>query len=238
VSDAIPPPEATSGPHRPPAPLSWRERLGRLGDPIGIEITPIRVVLAVLGVGAAAVVWLVLLRPPAATTPEAHLPFAETSTPSGDTTSSVPATVLAHAAGAVVAPGVYDVPAGGRVADLVAAAGGATTDADLNRVNLAAPLEDGQQVYVPRIGEVVAGSQTEPAVEPGSGASGPSGEQIDINTAPVDRLEELPGIGPALAQAIITYREEHGAFTSVDELLEVPGIGEAKLAQLRELVTV
>ena len=145
-----------------------------------------------------------------------------------------------HVAGAVATPGVRRLPAGARVIDGVDAAGGALPDADLARVNLAAPLVDGQQVYVPRQGEVP------PVPLPGTGAAGGAGDDpgatgagpVDVNRATADQLDELPGVGPATAEAIIAHREEHGPFASVDDLLDVRGIGEAKLEQLRELVTV
>jgi competence protein ComEA len=222
---------------RPSAPLSWKERLARLGDAVGIDVSPVRIVAAIMAVAALAVLGFVLLRPPSAQSPEASLPFADPSADSGSTTTSGPATVLVHAAGAVVNPGVYELAQGSRVADLVAGAGGATPDADLNRVNLAAVVEDGQQIYVPRVGEsppAAGGAEGGGGAEAGGGSDGP----IDINTAPVDLLDELPGVGPAIAQAIVSYRDEHGPFGSVDGLLDVPGIGEAKLAQLRDLVTV
>jgi competence protein ComEA len=197
----------------------------------------VRIVAFVVGVAALAVLSFVVLRPAPKVLPEASLPFADPN-PSGVSSSTTAAAVavLAHAAGAVAAPGVYELPAGSRVADLVAAAGGATADADLNRVNLAAPVEDGQQVYVPRMGELPTGAGS--AAGPVPADDGAAAERIDVNTASVETLDELPGVGPAIAQAIVTYRDEHGPFGSVDELVDVPGIGEAKLAQLRDLVTV
>jgi competence protein ComEA len=193
-------------------------------------------------VGVLAAVGFVVLRPSPAEAPEVSLPYAEGAAPvpsggeapsdgEAPTTTDV-TTVVVHAAGAVNAPGIYQVPSDARLADVVAAAGGATVDADLDRVNLAAAVEDGQQVYVPRVGE--AASSIPP---PGGGSSG-SSEPVNVNTADAGLLESLPGVGPATAQAIIAYRDEHGAFATVDELLDVPGIGDAKLAQLRDLVTV
>ena len=148
------------------------------------------------------------------------------------------APIVVHVAGAVVQPGLHDLAAGARVADAVAAAGGAAADADLDRLNLAAPLADGRRIYVLRRGEA-----TEPAVVGGGGAaSGPGGVAapgpIDLNSATAEQLDTLPGIGPATAQAIIAYRQQHGRFRSVDELLEVRGIGDARMEQLRPLVVV
>ena len=153
---------------------------------------------------------------------------------SPETAGAEPAYV--HAAGAVARPGLYRVRVGGRVADVLDAAGGPSADADLDQVNLAAKVNDGERVYVPRRGEPV------PAVVGGAGSAGATagggGGPVDLNTATLDQLDELPGIGPATAQAIVDYRAEHGRFSQVQELLEVRGIGEAKLAALRSKVRV
>ena len=149
------------------------------------------------------------------------------------TTTAPPGPVVVHVAGAVLAPGVQRLPAGSRVIDAVDAAGGLRPDADAGRVNLAAELTDGTQVYVPAVGEVA------PPGGPATGGPGDAGDGlVDLNTADATALEELPGVGPATAAAIIDHRERNGPFVSVDGLLEVRGIGEAKLAQLRDLVRV
>lgn len=185
-------------------------------------------------------------------------PTATATTGPAGTAASTPTEVVAHAAGAVVRPGVYRLGVMARVDDLVRAAGGLTDDADAARVNLAAPLADGSLVYVPRVGEQqtptpvgpdgpVPGSAATPG--PGSassaGPNGPAGSDdptsaapVNLNTASEAELETLPGVGPATALAIVEYRTESGGFRSVDELLDVRGIGEAKLAQLRDLVIV
>src|SRR5262245_54927723 len=141
--------------------------------------------------------------------------------------------VLAHAAGAVRQPGLYTLAEGDRVADLLDLAGGPTRAADLDRVNLAAPVADGSQVVVPRRGEPVP----PPVATGGDGVDAPAA-LVDVNLADPTELEVLPGVGPATAAAIVEYREANGPFTSVDELIDVPGIGEAKLAALADLVTV
>jgi len=150
--------------------------------------------------------------------------------------------VVVHVAGAVVMPGVQRLPAGARVVDAVDASGGAAPDADLGRINLAAVLADGQQVYVVRQGELPPVPAPWPAGPvAGAGESGdPSGGggPVDINTASAIQLEELPGVGPATAAAIVAHREQNGPFSSVDDLLDVRGIGEAKLDALRDLATV
>jgi competence protein ComEA len=207
-----------------------------------LQLTPLRLLVAVVIASSLAVVAFVLLRPAPAVLPEASLPFADPSadpnTLASASSTTVASSVLTHAAGAVVSPGVYQLPAGSRVSDLVAAAGGPTADADLNRVNLAAPVEDGQQVYVPRIGEAASGGGAGSGAGGGAPADSDISGPVDVNTASAEILDQLPGIGPTIAQAIVGYRDEHGPFGSVDELVEVPGIGEAKLAQLRDLVTV
>ena len=147
--------------------------------------------------------------------------------------------LIVQAAGAVVRPGVYHLATGARVADLVVAAGGLAPDADGDRVNLASPLADGARVYLPRQGEVIPPGPVSDGG--GSGASsGPSttAPPIDLNIATAEQLDTLPGVGPATAAAIIDYRQRHGPFRSVGDLAQVRGIGDAKLAQLRDLVRV
>jgi competence protein ComEA len=138
--------------------------------------------------------------------------------------AAAPPQVVVHVVGAVRQPGLYRLDEGSRVADAVARAGGATRRADLAGVNLAAPLADGLQVVVPLRG--AAGDAG------GSTSSGP----VHLNSATVEQLDALPGIGPATAQKIVDHRERHGAFTSVDDLDAVPGIGPSRLEQLRGLV--
>lgn len=141
--------------------------------------------------------------------------------------------VVVHVAGAVRQPGVYRMRGTARVDDAVARAGGATRRADLSQVNLAARVEDGRQVLVP---------QRVRATAPGSAATAqaPTAPSVplNINTATLEQLDELDGIGPTTAQHILDYREEHGGFGSVEELGEVPGIGDVRLASLREQVRV
>ncbi|MFL5943040.1 MAG: ComEA family DNA-binding protein [Gaiellaceae bacterium] len=134
-------------------------------------------------------------------------------------------------AGAVRRPGLYRLRAGSRVDDAIAAAGGATGKAELDTVNLAAPVADGEQIVVPRRGATAGG----PAATPPAAGSSPSAP-VDLNSATLEQLEALPGIGPVTAQKILDYRQQHGAFHSVDELQGVPGIGPAHMAQLKGLV--
>jgi competence protein ComEA len=130
--------------------------------------------------------------------------------------------------GAVRRPGLYRVRDGARVADALARAGGVTPKAQLELVNLAARVADGEQVVVPRRGAVAA--------VPAAGGSAEPRGPVHLNSATVEQLDELPGVGPVTAQKIVDYRQEHGGFKNVDELDAVPGIGPARLADLRELV--
>lgn len=136
-----------------------------------------------------------------------------------------------HVVGAVHRPGLYRLPGGSRVNDAVERAGGATHKANLAGINLAAPLADGLQVVVPS--KTPGGGSVVPAASGGGAAtSGP----LDLNSATLEQLEALPGVGPVTAQKILDYREQHGAFTSVAELDAVPGIGPSHMAQLKGLV--
>jgi competence protein ComEA len=175
--------------------------------------------------------------------PVTAVPF---TTDGGSSTTTAAPDLIVHAAGAVARPGLYRMPSGARVGELIEAAGGLAADADADRINLAGVLADGARVYVPRAGEIVpevaVGPQVDGAggVPPGASGSpgGSAGGQIDVNTATVEALEELPGVGPATAAAIVDHREENGPFRSVDGLLDVRGIGPAKLDALRDLVRV
>ena len=134
-----------------------------------------------------------------------------------------------HIAGAVEHPGVYALPRGSIVEDAIQAAGGAAPGADTDRVNLAAELVGGERILVPALVTTQAGSA--PA---GLASDG----RLNLNIATAGELETLPGIGPGLAQSIVEYRESHGPFAAVEDLLLVPGIGPSRLAQIRELVRV
>jgi competence protein ComEA len=137
--------------------------------------------------------------------------------------------------GAVNQSGVYSLPPDSIVQDAITAAGGTAADADLNRVNLAQVLHDGDQIHVPRIGEVPTSAPVDS--DGGNDPVVPSGP-ININTATQAEFESLPGIGPAIAQRIIDYRETNGPFTSIDQLQNVSGIGPAIFDQIKDLVTV
>jgi competence protein ComEA len=139
--------------------------------------------------------------------------------------------VVVHVVGQVARPGVVRLPAGSRVEEAVAAAGGAERDADLARVNLARVLVDGEQVVVPRPGEAVVEA-------PAPGDPSAQAAPVDLNTATEAELDTLPGVGPVLAGRIVQWRSTNGRFTRVDELAEVAGIGPTVLERLRPLVRV
>lgn len=148
--------------------------------------------------------------------------------------TSAPEGVVVHVVGQVAAPGLVTVPPDARVADALRAAGGATPDADLAALNLARAVTDGEQIVVPRPGEVVALPDPGGAGGGADAAVGP----LDLNAADAAALDALPGIGPVLAERIVAWRDENGRFTSVEELGEVSGIGPAVLADVRDLVRV
>ena len=165
------------------------------------------------------------------------LPGTQTS----NTTSTAAPTMFVQVAGAVRLPGVYQMPVGSRVFQVVERAGGFSPDADQEAVTLAATLADGCRVYIPRNGEVAEGAVSAPAVsgqDTGESSAGAAvGELLSINSAGIDELDELPGIGPTIAQDIVAYREANGPFASIEELADVPGIGPSRLERLRPLIT-
>jgi competence protein ComEA len=137
--------------------------------------------------------------------------------------------VVVHVVGQVYKPGLYSLPEGSRVDDAIKRAGGPKPKAALALVNLAAPVADGQQVVLPSNREAAQALG-------GDSVAGGAGGRVHLNSATLDQLDELPGIGPVTAQKILDYRSEHGAFGSVEELDAVPGIGPATLDELRDLV--
>ena len=199
--------------------------------------------------------WVVRVPPPP---PEASIPFATTSVASNmiasntDASSASPsaANITVYVSGEVVKPGVYVLLATARVIDALQAAGGATNQADLVVVNLAAPLVDAAQVFIPRMGSTPRVTLPRPhaginlpiaGAGAGAGAVGgatPTAGIVDINSATISDLDALPGVGPSTAQAIIDYRVANGPYASVDDLLNVRGIGPSKLAALRARVRV
>ena len=210
------------------------------------------VVLALLGVGAAVVATVA--------TPGGQVVAVPTDggsdgadglgAPSADEPFGAAEVVVLHVLGAVVDPGIVELPLGSRVVDAIAAAGGPTDAADLAAVNLARVVVDGEQLRLPAVGEAPAagvpgsgaGSAGAGSGGAGSGSAGAAGlsadGRININTADAAGLEQLPGVGPAIAARIIAWREQNGPFRSVDELTAVSGIGEKTLDGLRDQATV
>jgi competence protein ComEA len=152
-----------------------------------------------------------------------------TPAPSPEMTAT-PRPLRVYVSGAVHQPDVYTLPPESIVKDAVMAAGGPADDADLDRINLAAPVADGQQVYVPRLGEETLRVQPL-SIQPDASA------KVNINTADRAALESLPGIGPTLAQRIIDYRQANGPFAGVEDIMDVSGIGTGTFEGLRDLIT-
>jgi competence protein ComEA len=150
--------------------------------------------------------------------------------------------VVVYVCGAVRSPGVVRLPAGARVTDALELAGGPTGKAELAAVNLAAVVADGQQIVVPEKGATGAvaaapGGTAATGLGAAAGASAPAA-LVNINTASLEELDSLTGVGPATAQKIVDYRTQHGGFKTIDEIKEVPGIGDAKFAAMKDSITV
>ena len=176
--------------------------------------------------------------PPAGTVPGSPVgsPTAPTGSPPAQVSPNASTqSVVVDVAGKVRRPGLVRAKAGARVADVVAAAGGALPGVDLTGLNLARRVADGEQILVGVPGGPQAGTPTTAASRAGPSAGN---AQLDLNTATPAQLEELPGVGPVLAQRIIDWRTEHGRFTSVNELQEVSGVGEKKFESLKPHVRV
>jgi competence protein ComEA len=172
---------------------------------------------------------------PAAGTDPRSLSAAEGAT---GTPGPVDRPVLVHVLGSVAVPGLFELPVGARVVDAIAAAGGLAPAADPARVNLARTVSDGEQLYVPALGEVAPLAAATPGAAGPSSDSTAAGAILDLNTATVTDLDTLPRIGPQLAQRIVEWRSANGRFGAPEDLLEVPGIGDRTFEGLRERVTV
>lgn len=222
-------------------PEGWRGRARGLLLGTGRQRLPLAV-LALVALGVGVFVWAQLQpRPqpaPADGGPITAAQVQATATPQPQAGSGAGAGVTVHVTGRVRQPGVQELPAGSRVADAVAAAGGTTAGADLERVNLARKLLDGEQVQVPAKGQPLAAPPPAPGTPAGPGEAGPTQVQpLDLNTATAEQLEALPGVGEVTAQRIIDHRAKR-PFRSVEDLLDVEGIGERRLESLRGLVAV
>lgn len=242
--EPLPPdaPVARPAPARPPGQVvaAWLAWVG---------LTRVLLTAASVALVGAGAYWLLRAQPPDVA---AALPVA-TSTPAGPVEAtlpppatspsasmpSAPAVLTVHVAGQVVHPGVYVLAPGARVVAAIDMAGGPAADGDLDALNLAGAVVDGQRIYVPPVGVVDPATVAEggPAPDAGAAASEPAGP-LDLNTATAAQLETLPGVGPATARRIVDDRERNGPFASVNDLDRVSGIGPAKLDALRGLVTV
>lgn len=180
---------------------------------------------ALIALAIAGVVLFQVLRPES----QSIILTTPTPMPAPEATPT-PRPLRVYISGAVQNPDVYTLPQDSIVKDAMLAAGGPTDDADLDRINLALPVADGQHIYVPRLGE-----QDLPAPLP-SGPSASNGK-LNINTADATALETLPSIGPTIAQRIIEYRQANGPFARIEDIMNVSGIGENTFAKIRDLIT-
>lgn len=210
VSDQSPEPEAQDG-------GSGRlHRRSRLVVAALIGLVALSIVVSALGIWSAG--------SGSSTTLTASEPSADIAIDTSEL-SATPELVVVHVSGAVGVPGLVELEKGSRVNDAVSAAGGAGPDADLHQVNLARSVLDGEHIIIPRLGE-----QLPAAASPGG--TGP----ISLSQSPPERLQELPGVGPALASRIVSWREANGAFVTIEDVLAVSGIGPATLEKFRDQV--
>lgn len=250
--DSSPDPEFWGEPPRPRPPIRPAPRSGRRREPVPYDTLFDRIrawredprigvaALVVLALVAGFVWYRIGVGAGGASEGDAPSASVDATATSESTETTVPSStapdgeVTVHVAGAVVRPGVVTLPAGSRVIDALEAAGGGVPEADLDRLNLAAAVADGERVLVQKVGDPIA-----PAPPGSTGGTDPASTgPVNLNTADLATLETLPGVGPVLAQAIIDEREERGGFRSVNELRDVRGIGDARFADLEGLVTV
>ena len=198
-----------------------------------LEIPHARALVAVAVAASVLLVWWLLAGRPKTSEPVAPLALASTASASQPGAGSSAAPLIVDVVGKVRRPGIVTLPKGSRVYEAIEAAGGLKGRVDTTSLNMARELTDGEQV-------LVGLEPADPAAAAPGGASGSAapGAKVNLNTATLEQLDTLPGVGPVTAQAILTWRESHGRFGSVDDLLDVKGIGDATLAELRELVVV
>jgi competence protein ComEA len=158
------------------------------------------------------------------------------SQPTGEAVQLIPpptaSPIFIDISGEIKIPGLYSLPVNSRLEDAIDLAGGLSTDADLSRINRAEILHDGDKIVIPQKNS--AGNSINPTLTSSSDASSP----ININSADLSTLQQLPGIGPAKAQDIIDYRNEHGNFQNIEQLMEVPGIGDSIFQEIKDLITI
>lgn len=223
----------------PSGPLG--HRITALAAALDLAPAHLAALLLVASVACAGTVWLWLTaRPDGDVTAAPAAAIAPTAPPIAPTTaaSETPGVVVVHVSGAVRSAGVHELPAGARVVDAVNAAGGTRRGARTERLNLARPVRDGEQIHVPRAGEGDSGAVAASSATATGGEITGVDPVVDVNRGSPTELEALPGVGPVLAARIVAHRDEHGAFTSADDLLAVEGIGDKTLAALRDHVTV
>jgi competence protein ComEA len=199
-----------------------------------VDIPHVRVLVAVAVAASVLLVWWLLTGRPKTSEPVAPLALASTSSAEPAAAASSGAPLIVDVVGKVRQPGIVTLPKGSRVYEAIQAAGGLEGRVDTTSLNMARELTDGEQVLVGL--EPADPGAAAPGAAPG--ASAPAGAKVNLNTATLEQLDTLPGVGPVTAQAILAWRESHGRFGSVDDLLDVKGIGDATLAELRELVVV
>ncbi len=165
----------------------------------------------------------------------------ESETNENNTQEETKKEIVVHITGEVKKEGVVYLEEGSRVVDAIKKAGGETKEADLSQVNLAYVLQDGQKIYIPNKNEKISAYTSENMgenIEQNNTTTKKEGAKVNINTAGVEELDQLPGIGPAIAQRIIDYRNEHGEFKKVEDIQEVKGIGDAKYSEIKDSITV
>jgi competence protein ComEA len=224
------------------APTEEPERRARFA----VRVDPGRRVVLVIGVvvlvvGAVVGGWILSARPEsvpvsASASTRGRMPTGAVASPSASSTVSVAAVSVVDVAGKVRRPGIYRLPAGARVDDAVRAAGGALPGVSLDSLNLASRVSDGQQIAVGIASAPGLSSTTGIGSGSGSGVGGSA--PVNLNSATLEQLQTLPGVGPVLAQHVLDWRAAHGSFRSVQQLNDVPGIGDVKFAALRQLVSV
>ncbi|MER7545835.1 helix-hairpin-helix domain-containing protein [Actinomadura sp.] len=216
---------------KPPSPPSDAPPAARLrATPDRSHVRTLVLIGVVAALVAAGYLWLARPRPQASAAPMASAALTDPR-PTASAAPAAASSVVVHVLGKVRHPGVVTLPSGSRVAEAIKAAGGVRRGAGTGTLNLARKLVDGEQipVGVPR---------PTPAPAPAASASGAPGTPLDLNTATPDQLDDLPGVGPVLAQRIVAYRTQHGGFRSVEQLQEVSGIGAHRFADLKPMVRV